>query len=147
MITIDSYVIKNIQGASKSKRSSKKDSITKYFTSVHNIPPEASDVDSVSSLSLINPFLFLQEMDEYGEEKAKLKEAGDKILSSLNDLRFSLIKGELKESQIINIQSILTENLQQFKFPELQSVIDDIALRCEVELAKIEISKKKSLHQ
>ncbi len=141
MITIDSATIKNLQPSRKTEATSKKNSKKVSFSHLSHTS-DSHELEAVNPLSLINPFLFLQEVDEYTEEQQKLKESGNKILSSLNDLRFGLIKGEIKEHQIHNLKSILEANRFKFKFTELQNVIDDIVLRCEVELAKIEASSK-----
>jgi len=94
-------------------------------------------------MSPINPFLCLNEIDEYKNDQKKLKEIGDKILGALNHIRFGLINGELEKDHILNLKNTLENNRVKFKFPELQEVINDIILRCEVELAKIEFNHNK----
>jgi hypothetical protein len=100
---------------------------------------ESEAVESSATISSINPFLFLQEIDEYKESQKALKEVGDKILQSLNELRLALMNCELKEEHIATLKNTLENNRKKFKFSELQTVIDDIILRSEVELAKIEM--------
>lgn len=143
MITVDSAVIKNLQGTQKTREVTKKDNKKIRFEHPAQVT-ETHEADLTGSITAVNPFLFLQEVDEYSEEQAKLRESGKKMLESLNELRFSLIKGDLKERQITGLKAILDTSRVKFKFSELQSVIDDIVLRCEVELAKIEKSKQAS---
>lgn len=100
---------------------------------------ENEAVESSAKVSATNPFLFLQEIDEYKDNQKALKEVGDKILQSLNEFRLGLINCELKEEHIITLKNTLENNRKKFKFSELQAVIDDIILRSEVELAKIEM--------
>ena len=104
---------------------------------------ENEAIESATTISAINPFLFLQEIDEYKDNQKTLKEAGDKILKSLHEIRLDLINCELDEEHIVNLKNILENNKKKFKFSELQDVIDDIILRSEIELAKIEYNKQK----
>lgn len=121
-----------------SNRIAKKDNPKVKFQAnspLDNVPSETPNNFAVA------PLLFLQEIDEYAESQEKLKESGNKILQCLNAIRISLLNGELKKQDIANLVTSLVNNNLQFKFPELQQVIDDIILRSEVELAKFEVNK------
>jgi hypothetical protein len=121
-----------------SNRISRKDGAKVKFHA--NSLLEHAPTETYNNLS-VAPLLFLQEIDEYAESQGKLKESGNKILKCLNAIRLSLLSGTLKEQDILNLVNTLVDNNLQFKFPELQEVIDDIILRSEVELAKFEVNK------
>lgn len=140
MITIDkANQPKNITNT-KSKTLLKKNKIKGSF--INQTFHESTNIEATIQLPEINPFLFLQEINEYKHDQEKLKEAGSKILVCLNDIRFGLMNGELEEEHIKKLKKVLETNQHQFKYLELQNVIDDIILRSEVELAKIEINRK-----
>ena len=128
--------LKQIQNSSNIKKIQKNKTTKTKFSLGEN---EA--IESAATISTINPFLFLQEIDEYKDNQKTLKEAGDKILKSLHEIRLDLINCELDEEHIVNLKNILENNKKKFKFSELQDVIDDIILRSEIELAKIEYNK------
>jgi hypothetical protein len=128
--------LKQIQNSSNIKKIQKNKTTKTKFSLGEN---EA--IESAATISTINPFLFLQEIDEYKDNQKTLKEAGDKILKSLHEIRLDLINCELDEEHIVNLKNILENNRKKFKFSELQDVIDDIILRSEIELAKIEYNK------
>ena len=130
---------KKIQNPSNAKKSSNNRTTKTKFTLNEN-----ESIDHSTTVSAMNPFLFLQEIDEYKENQKTLKESGDKILKSLNEIRFGLINGELEENHIVNLKNLLENNKVKFKFLELQEVINDIILRSEVELAKIEFNSNKN---
>ena len=130
--------LKQIQNSSNIKKIQKNKTTKTKFSLGEN---EA--IESAATISTINPFLFLQEIDEYKDNQKTLKEAGDKILKSLHEIRLDLINCELDEEHIVNLKNILENNRKKFKFSELQDVIDDIILRSEIELAKIEYNKQK----
>lgn len=100
---------------------------------------EGGSNEHIVEIPQVNPFLFLHEINEYKDDQEKLKEMGNKMLECLNDIKFGLINGEFPKENIVNLKAVLEENKHQFKFLELQHVIEDIILRAEVELAKIEM--------
>jgi len=139
MITID----KPIQPKNLNRLNSR--SVTRKGTAKAEFKgsvPEGNNNEQVTEIPVVNPFLFLHEIGEYKDDQEKLKEAGSKILECLNDIKFGLINGGFQEQNIITLKRILEENKPRFKFLELQYVIDDIILRSEVELAKIEMMAK-----
>ena len=139
MIVINTSSAQNIPSI-RSKRITNKKSANSVFQD--NIPPEHESLELSGMTPITNPLLFLQEMDEYKEDQTKLKESGNKILRCLNDIRLALLNEKLQENHVIYLKHAIEKNKWQLKFPELQSVIDDIILRAEVELAKIEMNFK-----
>ena len=103
---------------------------------------DSAGTSSLASVPEINPFLFLQEIDEYKEDQQRLKESGEQILKCLNDIKFGLVNGELNAGHMLNLKNALEKNRKKFKFLQLQEVIDDIIIRAEVELAKLELGRK-----
>ncbi len=131
---IESSLLKKIQKKENKINKTKFNKAAHIDKTDHN-----NDLDLVSS---VNPFLFLQEVDEYKNDQEKLKENGNKILKALNDIRLGLLHNQLNDHMLHNLRNNLTQNIHKFKFLELQGVIDDIVLRCEIEIAKIEKNRK-----
>lgn len=107
---------------------------------------ESAEQPSVhfTGLSKINPFTAIHNLDEYNNDQQKMSEIGGDLLNHLNNIRFGLINGELPEEAIHNLKNALAQIDIKLRFPELQKVIDDISLRAEVEIAKIDMRKSKS---
>lgn len=107
---------------------------------------ESAEQHSVhfTGLSKINPFTAIQNLEEYNNDQQKMSEIGGDLLNHLNNIRFGLINGELPEEAIHNLKEALAHIDIKLRFPELQKVIDDISLRAEVEIAKMEMRKSKS---
>lgn len=139
MITID----KPIQ-AKNTNRVNLKSTVKKGAdkTAFKDSISESSSNEYVNEIPEVNPFLFLHEIGEYKDDQEKLKEAGMKILECLNDIKLGLIEGAFLKEDIIKLKKVLQDNRSRFRFLELQYVIDDIVLRTEVELAKIEMMAK-----
>jgi hypothetical protein len=84
----------------------------------------------------------LQEVDSYSADLDKMKQLGNALLKDLNNIRMDLINGELSKTNIAALKESLKNSKIKFQFPELQNALDDIELRAEVELAKLEMSEK-----
>lgn len=130
------------------KRSSKNQDIKKVKKSISNADQtfsieehvKQSDVTNIDQLDKINPFLSLQEMQDNDKEIDAMKKHGNEILGVLDSIRFALIQGNFKESDILHLKKLIN-NKQQFFSPEIQSIMNNIMIRAEVELAKLESVK------
>jgi hypothetical protein len=103
------------------------------------------DVDELESKEVttsrvnISALWTLQEVDSYGADAEKMKQVGGELLKDLNNIRMDLISGELSKTNITALKESLKNSKIKFQFPQLQEVLDDIELRAEVELAKLEM--------
>lgn len=102
---------------------------------------EASSISSMQKAQVSTAWM-LQEIDGYAQDQKKMKEVGDKLLQNLKDIRIGLLSGGLTGKNIKHLQDELKNSKLELQFPKLQGVIDDIKLRAEVELAKLEMEKE-----
>ena len=135
MVIINST--KSIADTKPVKAISSKATAVKFQSVQHTI--EHHQITELSDVPEVNPFLFLQKIDEYKEGQQNLKESGEQILRCLRDIQFGLINNELSVELMSNLKNTLERNRRKFKFAQLQEVIDDIIIRAEVELAKLEL--------
>lgn len=97
-----------------------------------------------SSVSSLGALLSLQEADGSTSEEAKkrAKKRGIALLDHLDQIRIGLLTGELKKSTIQQLaQTIATHRDSTIMDPKLTAVLDEIDLRAQVELAKLEQDK------
>ncbi len=139
MLTINST--KSISDTKRLGDKITKKGATARFESIQSTK-DGVQTSSLASVSEVNPFLFLQEIDEYKEDQQRLKESGEQILKCLNDIKLGMINGELSSGHMLNLKNALEKNRKKFKFLQLQEVIDDIIIRAEVELAKLELGRR-----
>jgi len=99
----------------------------------------ASSIGTGSPVGPINTFLSLQEVDDplTGGGKRAAKRAED-ILDELDALRDGLLAGTLSRDSIIRLASLVRTRRPDVTSPELKEVLDEIELRAEVELAKLD---------
>jgi hypothetical protein len=80
----------------------------------------------------------LHEVDNFAEDKKKMKVLGDKLLQYLNSVRLGFLTGEITLDNIKNLQDAVSNSQIELQFPELQDTLNDIRIRASIELAKLE---------
>ena len=69
-----------------------------------------------------------------------MKHVGGAIIDELNNIRIGIISGEISKEDMQHLNDALNNAKIELQFPDLQNIINDIRLRAEVELAKLEYS-------
>ncbi len=75
--------------------------------------------------------------EEERQKRNKLVKKGNDLLDSLEDIRQSLLVGEIDKDKLINISRLVKQKDTETNDPKLQEIIQEIELRVEVELAKL----------
>jgi hypothetical protein len=90
-------------------------------------------------LGALDQLLALQEAAEplTGRKRA-ISRASD-MLDLLDDIKLGLLGGGIPRSTLGRLQMLVRESRDEFEDPRLKGVIDEIDLRAQVELAKLEI--------
>lgn len=104
---------------------------------------QAEYAQETSATSGINPFIFLQEYFDPRQEAEDLYEKGSQILNFLNQIRLELLSGTLTEKNILHLKQALENNNMNFQRYEAQKLYEEVKLRADVELAKLEVAKEK----
>jgi Class II flagellar assembly regulator len=99
----------------------------------------SAGVSGGSPVGPVNTFLSIQEVDDplSGGRKRAAKRAED-ILDELDALREGLLTGGLSRESIIRLAGLVRARRPEVTSPELNEVLDEIELRAEVELAKLD---------
>ena len=106
------------------------------------------DIDEIESKEItstrvnVSSLWMLQEVDSYSADTQKMKQVGGDLLEQLNNIRMVLITGEFTRNNITQLRETLKNSKIKLQFPDLQELLDEIELRAEVELAKLEMSEK-----
>jgi hypothetical protein len=86
----------------------------------------------------IGGLLALQEVSDEAQRRRHASARGADILDRLDDLRLGLLTGQLSREKLRGLTAAVRSARVTVGDPQLQSVLDDIELRAEVELAKLE---------
>jgi len=121
------------------KKTIKKGGLGSVFSMIDNTSSE--ELSQVSSMpkAQVSTAWMLQEIDGYAQDQQKMKQTGDRLLKYLSDVRIGILSGEITIEHMKHLKDALQDSKITLQFPELQDVVEDIKLRAEVELAKLEV--------
>ena len=142
---------KSNQGVSTSKKTKSGSSSggADFSSMITDTAGEAEKTAAAHSISRVDGLFALQAAEDPTERAARnrmVSRAGD-ILSELDRIRMALLNGNVSVSHIENIIRLIGVNRERVEDPELIYVLDEIDLRAQVELAKLENAKQKALSQ
>ncbi|OPZ76337.1 MAG: Flagellar assembly protein FliX [Alphaproteobacteria bacterium ADurb.Bin438] len=106
---------------------------------------DASPVISTSPLDATNALFATQMAEDATARKARNLRAlkkGENLLDRLEEIRVSLISGNISKENIIALGQALRAKRENDLDPKLCSILDEIELRVEVELAKLSLMSK-----
>jgi hypothetical protein len=103
-------------------------------------PPARAPVAGgpVGPLVGLDALLILQQVEEPGERRRRAVRQGERLLDGLAALHRGLLDGVIPEARLRELERGLAELEGTPEHPRLQAVLDEIAVRVEVELAKLE---------
>ena len=95
---------------------------------------EAKPVTGIKSISSIN---IIQEVNPDGQKKRQLVNKGNEMLDKLEEIRDSLLFGNISIGSLQNLQTIINGVETNNQDPQLAEIIEEIKTRAAVELAKL----------
>ena len=104
-----------------------------------SIVSDEKQVQASSSITSADA-IFAAQMVDTDEEKQirrKLIKKGESLLQNLEDIRQSLLLGEIEKDKLIDISRLVKRKDIESSDPKLQEILQEIELRVEVELAKL----------
>lgn len=131
------------KGVDKTKRKSGASSSDAFADDLRaataDAPEPAAGTVSGGGVAGVEAVLAMQAADDatQGRSKGLLMARGDRLLDRLEDLQMALLTGSLPKEKIIELAQALREKRPTSDDAGLNSLIDEIELRAEVELAKL----------
>lgn len=141
MISIDPKTL-GLSNSSKIKKSSKKDQNKGVKFLQNSKTKESSGSETSTGVADIGGMLFLQEFDQLSEDQQNLEEFSRKAFKILKNLQLDLLDGKIESRRLHNLQDALNSNKFDIHSEKLANLAEEIKLRIEVEIAKIEMNKK-----
>ena len=120
------------------KKLPKKDEGFIFSLSDGHASEEASHVSPMPKAQVSTAWM-LQEVNGYAQDQKRMQKTGDRLLKYLSDVRIGILSGEITAEHMKQLKEALDDSHIELQFLELQAVVDDIKLRVEVELAKLEL--------
>ena len=101
-------------------------------------PGASAGVAGGNPVGTVNALLALQEVDDSLNGRAKARQRAADILDELDQLRDGLLAGTLPREAIVRLAQLVRSRRPDVDDPRLKDVLDEIELRAEVELAKLD---------
>lgn len=101
-------------------------------------PTQTAPAAQAASLTQMGALLALQGADEPGERRRRATRRAGDLLDQLEDLRMATLGGGVTRAQVARLAVALREQRDAVDDPELTALLDDVELRAEVELAKLQ---------
>lgn len=135
-----------IEGPSKTQKTSKADKAKKagkadgtFGAMVTGAAQETAGAAATQSIAKVDALLAVQGAESSTERSARrrMRDRGDKVLRQLDHLRLAVLTGNLTIGQVIDIADVVASHREKITDPELTSVLDEIDLRAQIEIAKM----------
>ncbi|MCB1883356.1 MAG: hypothetical protein KDG89_05060, partial [Geminicoccaceae bacterium] len=100
--------------------------------------PPAAGTDAVGAVPSLYAMLAVQGVDDALEERRRAKRHGGRLLDELDVLHEGLLDGRIPADLLPRLRRYLGEERGRTDDPALARTIDEIELRVQVEMAKLE---------
>jgi hypothetical protein len=109
------------------------------LASLDQAAEETAAVDTPSAVGGIAALLVTQGVGDSLEREARrrLVQYGEDLLDKLEELRHGLLLGAIPKEKLIALAQMVRSRRDNVEDPHLTSLLDEIELRVEVELAKL----------
>jgi len=93
---------------------------------------------SAAPVSGVQALISAQEVDDATARSRRARKRAGSLLDRLDEIRMALLSGVLPEGAILRLQAEVQTMRESVEDPDLSALLDDIDLRAQVELAKLE---------
>jgi hypothetical protein len=101
-------------------------------------PTQVGRTQASASLSNVGALLALQGQDDIAERRRRATKRTYSLLDQLDALRVAILSDGVSRAQVNLLATTLREQRDMIDDPELAAILEDVELRAEVELAKLE---------
>lgn len=90
----------------------------------------------------IDSLLAAQETDDPAQRAAKkrMRARGEDVLKQLDKLRLGMLTGTLSVGNLLDIADVVATHRERINDPQLSSLLDEIDLRAQIEIAKMRMA-------
>lgn len=103
--------------------------------------PEAAATQATRSIAQVDALLAIQGAQDpaQGASKKRMRQRAESVLEELDKLRSAMLTGTLTVGHMIDIADVVASHREKITDPALTSIMDEIDLRAQVELAKMRV--------
>lgn len=135
---------KSAQGASKSKKSGASGDAgdVDFSQYVKDAGAGAQGASATQSIAQLDALLAVQETEDSTQKPAKkrMQQRSHTILDKLESIRIRMLSGNLTVGHMVDVADVVATHREKIDDPRLVSIMDEIDLRAQVELAKMRVA-------
>jgi hypothetical protein len=130
--------------ANKSKKS--KGSEGSFGDFIASAPKEAAQTKVTQSIVAVDALLAVQGAEDPTERasRGKMRQRAETILDGLDEIRSKMLQGSLTVGDMVGIADVVASHREKISDPKMTDLMDEIDLRAQVELAKMQMAMKTS---
>ena len=106
--------------------------------SVQDTPIQTARTAPLNAMTDVGALLALQGQDDVEERRRRATRRSNDLLNQLDAIRIAILSGGVSRQQVATLAQTLREHRDAVDDPALNAILDDVELRAEVELAKLE---------
>ncbi len=132
----------NPTSPAKKSSASSSDANIDFSKFVSSAASESAGVSVTTSIAQLDVLLAAQEVEDPTQRAAKNKlyKRGVNILDELDKIRLKMLGGNLTVGNMIDVADVIASHRDKIDDPVLTSIMDEIDLRAQVEIAKMRIA-------
>lgn len=130
----------SVGGAKRTEKSDgKKGAFKAALAEAMDTMEEVHAVETASGINAVDALLVVQSVGNAGQDESRrrLISRGDDILDRLEEIRHGLIIGVVAKEKLVELAQLVRTKRENCHDPRLASLLDEIELRAEVEIAKL----------
>lgn len=100
-----------------------------------------------SGIASVDALLAAQTSEDPAQQKSRkrMQERANTILDKLNELKVGILTGSVTVGHMVSIADVAATHREKITDPELSAILDEIDLRAQIELAKLQMARKKTI--
>ena len=128
-------------GTKKSSSSNKSDGAD-FSQYVQGGASETASTSATQSIASLDALLAAQEVEDPTKKAAKKRAylRSNDILDKLEQIRIKMLCGNLTVGHMIDVADVVASHRDRIDDPKLTAIMDEIDLRAQVEIAKMQVS-------
>jgi hypothetical protein len=106
---------------------------------------ETTQARGTAPMGSVGGLLAVQAADDpaEGKKRKRMMERADKVLDALNGVHKGLVDGSLSVGHMRDVTRAMAGTREKVSDPRLLEILDEVDLRAQVELAKLEMARDK----
>lgn len=132
----------NLRGSGSVRRTGKTDASggASFAKQLVGDTAASHGVTGTSGVFGVSGMLALQEVDDATARASRGKMRAEDMLDMMDEIRHGLLAGTLSAQKLTDLQRVVQSHKVQVDDPKLAEILDEIDLRAQVELAKLQSS-------